>query len=150
MENGPLKRPIKRSMKLSLIGIIAGCTYRNTYLNLVDIVRSSLITTNSSMRCIRNNLNHLPFAQQTICTRVKTGRFGIFSVLCFLALGGHCLQLLCLPGFRTHADSQNLPHFRGFPASVQEHCPPKCLFFMANAKLPNRPGFAPSCSTDHL
>ena len=38
--------------------------------------------------------------------------------------------------------TQNLPHFRAFPASIQEHSPPKCLFFMANAKLPNRPAFA--------
>ena len=63
-------------------------------------------------------------------------------MLCFLALGGHCLQMLCLPGFGTHPNTQNLPHFRAFPASMQEHSPPKCLFFMANAKLPNRPGFA--------
>ena len=50
--------------------------------------------------------------------------------------------MLCLPGFGTHANVQNLPHFRAFPASIQEHSPPKCLFFMANAKLPNRPLFA--------
>ena len=50
--------------------------------------------------------------------------------------------MLCLPGFGTHANTQNLPHFRAFPASIQEHFPPKCLFFLANAKLPNRPGFA--------
>ena len=50
--------------------------------------------------------------------------------------------MLCSPGFGTHANTQNLPHFRAFPASIQEHSPPKCLFFMANAKLPNRPGFA--------
>ena len=76
------------------------------------------------------------------CTWVKPGRFGSFFVLCFLALGGHCLQMLCLPGFGTHANTQNLPHFRAFLASIQEHSPSKCLFFMANAKLPNRPGFA--------
>ena len=76
------------------------------------------------------------------CTWVKPGRFGRFFVLCFLALGGRCLQMLCLPGFGTHANTQNLPHFRACPASNQEQCPPKCLFFMANAKLPNRPGFA--------
>ena len=76
------------------------------------------------------------------CTWVKPGRFGSFFVLCFLALGGHCLQMLCLPGFGTHPNTQNLPHFRAFPASIQEHSPPKCLFFVANAKLPNRPGFA--------
>ena len=63
-------------------------------------------------------------------------------MLCFLALGGHCFQMLCLPGFGTHANTHNLPHFRAFPASIQEHSPPKCLFFMANAELPNRPGFA--------
>ena len=79
------------------------------------------------------------------CTWVKPGRFGSFFVLCFLALGGHCLQMLCLPGFGTHANTQNLPHFRAFPASIQEHSPPKCLFFMANAKLPNRPVFALNC-----
>ena len=50
--------------------------------------------------------------------------------------------MLCLPGFGTHANTQNLPHFRAFPASTQEPSPPKCLFFMANAKLPNLPGFA--------
>ena len=72
----------------------------------------------------------------------KTGRFGIFSVPCFLALGGHCSQTLCLPAFGTRANTQNLLHFRAFPASIQEHCPPKCLLFMANAKLPNRLGFA--------
>ena len=54
--------------------------------------------------------------------------------------------MLCLPGFGTHANTQNLPHFHAFPASTQEHSPPKCLFFMANAKLPNRPGSALTCS----
>ena len=77
-----------------------------------------------------------------LCTWVKPGRFGSFFVLCFLALGGHCLQMLRLPGFGTHPNTQNLPHFRAFPASIQERSPPKCLFFKANAKLPNRPGFA--------
>ena len=43
----------------------------------------------------------------------------------------------------TRKNTQNVPHFRAFFASIQEHCPPKCLFFMANAKLPNRPCFAP-------
>ena len=76
------------------------------------------------------------------CTWAKPGRFGSFFVLCFLALGGHCLQMLCLPGLGTHANTQNPPHFRAFPASIWEHSPPKCLFFKANAKLPNRPGFA--------
>ena len=77
-----------------------------------------------------------------LCTWVKPGRFGSFFVLCFVALRGHCLQMLCLPGFGTQANTQNFPHFRAFPASTQEHSPPKCLFFMANAKLPNHPGFA--------
>ena len=76
------------------------------------------------------------------CTWAKPGQFGSFFVLCFLALGGHCLQMLCSPGFGTRANTQNLPHFRAFPVGIQEHSPPKCLFFMANAKLPNRPGFA--------
>ena len=56
------------------------------------------------------------------------GRFGNFFVLCFLALGGHCLQMLCLPGFSTHANTQNLPYFRAFPADIWEHSPPKFLF----------------------
>ena len=76
------------------------------------------------------------------CTWVQPGRFGSFFVLCFLALGGHCLQMLCLTGFGTHANTQNLPHFRAFPASIWGHPSPKCLFFKANAKLPNRPVFA--------
>ena len=50
--------------------------------------------------------------------------------------------MLCLPGFGTHANTQNLPHFHAFPGSIQERCLPKWLFFMASAKLPNRPGFA--------
>ena len=37
---------------------------------------------------------------------------------------GHCLQMLCLPGFGPHPNTQNLPHFRAFPASIQEHSPP--------------------------
>ena len=36
--------------------------------------------------------------------------------------------MLCLPGFGTHANTQNVPHFRAFPASIWEHSPPKCLF----------------------
>ena len=72
----------------------------------------------------------------------KTGTIWQFFRALFLALGGHCLQMLCLQGFGTHANTQNLPHFRAFPASIQEHSPPQSLFFMANAKLPNRPGFA--------
>ena len=50
--------------------------------------------------------------------------------------------MLCLPAFGSHANIQNLPHFRAFSASIRELSPPKCLYFMANARLPNRPGFA--------
>ena len=87
-------------------------------------------------------LTSLSWAGRDNCTWAKPGRFGSLLVLCFLALGGHCLQILCLPGFGTHANTQHLPYFRAFPASIQEHSPPKCLFFMAKAKQPNRPGFA--------
>ena len=45
----------------------------------------------------------------------KKRRFGSFFVLSFLALGGHCLQMLCLPGFGTHANTHNLTHFSCFP-----------------------------------
>ena len=83
-----------------------------------------------------------PITEISPCTWVKTGRFGSFFVLSFLALGGHCLQMLCLPAFGTHANTQILPPFRAFPASTQEHSPPECPFFMANAELPNRPGVA--------
>ena len=62
------------------------------------------------------------------CTWVKPGRFGSFFVLCFLALRGHCLQMLFLPGFGTHANTQNLPHFRAFTASIQERSPPNAYF----------------------
>ena len=84
----------------------------------------------------------MQFTKLHPCTWVNKGRFGSFFVLSFLALGGDCLQMLCLPGFGTHANTQNLQHFRAFPASTQEHSPPKCPFLMANAQLPNRPGFA--------
>ena len=49
-------------------------------------------------------------------------------------------QMLCLLGFGAHANTQNVPHFRAFPACNCAHSPPR--FFMANAILPNRPGFA--------
>ena len=71
---------------------------------------------------------HLPWGGGGDRTWVKPGRFGSFFVLCFLALGGHCLQMLCLPGFGTRANTQNLPYSRAFPASIWEHSPPKCLF----------------------
>ena len=58
----------------------------------------------------------------------KTGRFGTFSLLCFLALEGHCLQMLCLPGCGTHENTQNLPHLRAFTASVQELSPQNAYF----------------------
>ena len=35
----------------------------------------------------------------------KNGTVWHFFVLCFLALGGHCLQMLCLLGFGTHANT---------------------------------------------
>ena len=76
------------------------------------------------------------------CTWVKPGQFGSLFVLCFLALGGHCLQMLCLPGFGTHANTQNLPQFRGFPCEYPGALSPEMPIFMANAKLPNGPGFA--------
>ena len=66
------------------------------------------------------------------CTWAKPGRFGSFFVLCFLALGEHCLQMLCVPGFGTHANTQNPPHFLVLSLPV----------FRTKAKLPNRPGFA--------
>ena len=50
--------------------------------------------------------------------------------------------MLCLPGFGTHANTQNLPHFRAFPASNEGALSPEMPIFMAKAKLPNRPGFA--------
>ena len=48
------------------------------------------------------------------CKWVKPGRFGSFFVLCFLALGGYCLQMLCLPGFGTHANTL-ICHISCFP-----------------------------------
>ena len=52
----------------------------------------------------------------------KSGTIWQFVCAFFLALGGHCLQMLCLPGFGTHANI-HLPHFCAFPASTQEHSP---------------------------
>ena len=73
------------------------------------------------------------------CIRAKRDDLAVCLCFGFLALGGRCLQMLCLPGFGTHANTQKLPHFRAFPANIRERSHPKCLFFMANAKLPNRP-----------
>ena len=63
------------------------------------------------------------------CTWVKPGRFGSLLVLCFLALGGHCLQMLCLPGFGTHANTQNLPHFFMFSLPVFRSTLPRNAYF---------------------
>ena len=63
-------------------------------------------------------------------------------MLCFLTLAEHCLKMLCLPGFGTHANTQNLPRFRASLLVSRSTLPRNGLFFMANAKLPNRPGFA--------
>ena len=62
------------------------------------------------------------------CTWAKPARFGSLFVVCFIALGGRCLHMLCLPGSGTHINTQNLPCFCALPASIQEHSPPKCLF----------------------
>ena len=70
------------------------------------------------------------------------GDVAVFFVFCFLALGEHCPQILCLPGFGTHANTQDLSHFDAFPANIQGHSSPKRQFSMTNDKLPNRPGFA--------
>ena len=59
------------------------------------------------------------------CMGKKKGRFGIFFVVCFLALGGHCLQILSLPGFGTHTNTQNLRHLRAVPASMRELSSPR-------------------------
>ena len=60
----------------------------------------------------------------------------IWHFLCFVS----CVFVYQDSG---HTQTPRTCHIlRAFPASIQEHSPPKCLFFMANAKLPNRPGFA--------
>ena len=62
------------------------------------------------------------------CTWVKTGRLALFSCFVSLYLGGHCLQMLCLPGCGTQANTQNLPHFCALPASIGEFSPPNDYF----------------------
>ena len=54
--------------------------------------------------------------------------------------------MLYLPAFETHANTQNLPHFRAFPASIQEHSPPKCLFLWQTLNcqiVPVLPSYTP-------
>ena len=58
----------------------------------------------------------------------KRDDLATFFVLCFLALGAHRLEMPCLPGIWTHANTQNLPHFRAFPASIRELSPPNAYF----------------------
>ena len=73
--------------------------------------------------------------------KAKTGRFGFFFVLCFLGLEAIVSRCFLYQDLGHNAKTQNLPHFRAFPASIRERSSPKCLSFMANARLPNRPGF---------
>ena len=61
-------------------------------------------------------------------TWVKTGRFGIFW-------GALFLQMLCLPGFGTHANTQ-ICHTFMLPLLASGSSLPKM------PRLPNRPGFA--------
>ena len=80
------------------------------------------------------------------CTWVKPGRFGsFFRAFLFPSTWRDTVsRCFVYQVSGTHANTQNLPHFRAFPAGIQEHSPPKCLFFMANAKLPNRLPVLPS------
>ena len=73
----------------------------------------------------------------------KTGTIGQFFRALFPSTWSTLSpDMLCLPEIWDTRNTQNLPHFRAFPASIQEHSALKCLFFMASPKLPNRPGFA--------
>ena len=83
-----------------------------------------------------------PFFQEEPppCTWAKPGRFGSQFVLCFLALGGHCLQMLCLPGFGTHPNTQNF-HIFVLSLPVSRSTLPRNAYFSWQT-LPNRPGFA--------
>ena len=76
------------------------------------------------------------------CTWVKTRTICLFFVLCFLALGGHCVQMLCSRGFGTHANTQNLPHFRVLPASIREPSPPQNAFFPGKRETAKSSQFA--------
>ena len=81
--------------------------------------------------------------QDPRCAWVKTGRFGILFVLCFLALVEDTVsRCFVYPDLGHRQTPRICPPFCAFPASIRELSPLKCLFLMANARLPNCPGFA--------
>ena len=75
----------------------------------------------------RKNCQIVPFLPMCSCTWAKPGRFGSFFALCFLALGGHCLQMLCLPGFGTR-NTQTL-HIFVLPLLISRSTLPRNTYF---------------------
>ena len=71
----------------------------------------------------------------------NASRFGSFFVLCFSSTWRTVSPDALLYQDLGHTQTPRICH--NFVLSLlvlREHSPPKCLFFMANAKLPNRPG----------
>ena len=113
--------------------------WASAYLRSVCVCILKLVKTNIISREEGGRLNQGPgswysHGQSSPLHMGKNGTIWRF----FPCFGGRCLQ-----DFGHTQTHRICPTFScAFPASIQEHCPPKCLFFMANAKLPNRPRFA--------
>ena len=96
----------------------------------------------STLSGLQDRFRHQEDRELAICTWVKTGRFGNFFVLSFLALGGHCLQMLCLPGFGTHADTQ-ICHIFVLSLLVPKSILPRNAYFHGKRKTAKSSRFCP-------
>ena len=83
--------------------------------------------------------------KQTTSAWVKPGRFGnLLFVLCFLALGGPLSPDALFTRIRDTRKTARICHIFVLSLLVSRSTlRPNAYFFMANAELPNRPGFAP-------
>ena len=67
-------------------------------------------------------------ARGSPCTWVKPERFGNLFVLWFLALRGHCLQMLCLPGLG-HTQTPRICHIFVLSLLVSRSALPRYAYF---------------------
>ena len=72
----------------------------------------------------------------------KAGTILAFVCVLFLSTWRTLSPDAFLPGFGTHANTQNLPHFVLSLLVPRSILPRNAYFSLANAKLPNHPGLA--------
>ena len=94
------------------------------------------VSPNSSRQSTGKLTNRPHFAHiQVVCTWAKTGRKGIiFHALFPNTWRTLSPDALCTRIWDTRKHPESATHFRAFPASIRELSPPKCLFFVTNAR----------------